>query len=289
LVFISLTVTTSDYQALKPNPIMKKFCPIILWLLLIAPCSYAQPSAQKDSVYVCGPCNSDCDKITYEKPGICKHCNMPLVKTSLTDFKARLTAKPLTIVFYLQDNVEVLDFAGPMEVFITAGYNVVTVSKTYKPIRSKTVLFITPDYTIADAPPGDILVVFGGPTQPTIDDPEVMGWIKAQASKSQYIISVCTGAFILGKAGVLDNLSATTFHTAIDELAKACPKTKVLANTRFVDNGKVITTAGISAGIDGALHLVEKLRGRAYALEVAKTIEYDKWLPDQGLIVKADK
>jgi transcriptional regulator GlxA family with amidase domain len=214
---------------------------------------------------------------------------MPLVKISLSDFKKQLSAKSITIAFYLQDNVEVLDFAGPMEVFITAGFNVFTVSKTYKPIRSKTVLFITPDYTIQDAPKSDILVVFGGPTQPTTDDPEVMSWIKAQTSKDQYVMSVCTGAFILGKAGVLDNLTATTFHTAIDDLAKACPKTKVLANTRFVDNGKVITTAGISAGIDGALHLVEKLRGRAFAQGVATTIEYDKWVPDQGLVVKADK
>jgi transcriptional regulator GlxA family with amidase domain len=212
---------------------------------------------------------------------------MALVKISMSDFQKQLNAKPLTICFYLQDNVEVLDFAGPMEVFITAGFNVFTVSKTYKTIRSKTVLFITPNYTIKDAPKSDILVVFGGPTSPTTDDPEVMAWIKAQASKDQYVMSVCTGAFILGKAGLLDNLTVTTFHTAIDDLAKAYPKTKVLANTRFVDNGRIITTAGISAGIDGALHLVEKLRGRAYAQGVANTIEYDKWVPEQGLVLNA--
>jgi transcriptional regulator GlxA family with amidase domain len=269
---------------------MKKIYLVVLLVLFIAHNSYSQPSAQKDSmVYVCGPCGGDCDNVAYDKPGICAHCNMPLVKISLSDFKKRLSAKPVTICFYLQDNVEVLDFAGPMEVFITAGFNVFTVSKTYKPIRSKTVLFITPDYTIQDAPKSDILVVFGGPTQPTTDDPEVMAWIKAQTNNDQYIMSVCTGAFILGKAGVLDGLTATTFHTAIDDLAKAYPKTKVLANTRFVDNGKVITTAGISAGIDGALHLVEKLRGRAFAEGVATSIEYDKWIPEQGLVVKADK
>jgi putative intracellular protease/amidase len=124
---------------------------------------------------------------------------MPLVKISLTEFKSRLNAKPVTIAFYLQDNVEVLDFAGPMEVFITAGFNVFTVSKTYKPIRSKTVLFITPDYTIQDAPKSDILVVFGGPTQPTTEDPEVMAWIKAQASQDQYIMSVCMGRVHFGR------------------------------------------------------------------------------------------
>ncbi|MGZ3814197.1 MAG: DJ-1/PfpI family protein [Mucilaginibacter sp.] len=269
---------------------MKKIYLIILFAVLITHHSYAQAPAAKDStVYACGACGSDCDNIAYDKPGVCAHCKMALEKISMSDFKKRLNAKPITIAFYLQDNVEVLDFAGPMEVFITAGFNVFTVSKTYKPIRSKTVLFVTPDYTIQDAPKSDILVVFGGPTQPTTADQEVMAWIKTQTNTDQYIMSVCTGAFILGKAGLLDNLTATTFHTAIDDLAKACPKTKVLANVRFVDNGRIITTAGISAGIDGALHLVEKLRGRAYAQQVAATIEYDKWVPDQGLIVRADQ
>jgi transcriptional regulator GlxA family with amidase domain len=264
---------------------MKKTYLIVLLVILAAHNSYSQALTQKDSVYACGPCGSDCDKISYSKPGTCPHCNMPLLKISWSDFQKQVGAKPLIICFYLQDNVEVLDFAGPMEVFITAGYTVITVSKSYNPIRAKTVLFITPDYTIKDAPPSDILVVFGGPTQPTTDDPEVMAWIKEQASKAQYIMSVCTGAFILAKAGLLDNLKATTFHTAINDLATACPKTKVLPNTRFVDNGRVITTAGISAGIDGALHLVEKLRGRAYAQGVATSIEYDKWLPEEGLVV----
>jgi transcriptional regulator GlxA family with amidase domain len=266
---------------------MKKLHFLILLVLFIAGSSYAQPSAQKDSVFACGVCGNNCDHISYDKPGICAHCNMPLVKISLADFKSRLNGKPITIAFYLQDNAVVLDYAGPMEVFTTAGFNVFTVSKTYNVIHSNTVLFVTPDYTIKDAPKSDILVVFGGPTQPTTDDPEVMAWIKAQTGQDQYIMSVCTGAFILARAGVLDGLTATTFHTAIDDLAKEFPKTKVLANVRFVDNGKVLTTAGISAGIDGALHLVEKLRGRAYAEDVAKTIEYDKWIPDQGLIVQA--
>lgn len=269
---------------------MKKTYLILLLLITIVPYSYSQQTVQKDSiVYACNPCGGGCDNIAYNKPGICKHCNMPLAKISLSDFNKRISAQPVTIAFYLQDNVEVLDFAGPMEVFITAGFNVFTVSKTYKPIRSKTVLFITPDYTIKDAPKSDILVVFGGPTKPTVDDPEVMNWIKAQAANDKYVMSVCTGAFILSKAGILDNLTATTFHSAIDDLAKASPKTKVLANTRFVDNGRVITTAGISAGIDGALRLVEKLRGRAYAEGVAASIEYDKWVPDQGLIVNTDQ
>ena len=81
--------------------------------------------------------------------------------------------------------------------------------------------------------PADILVVFGSPTQPTTSDTSVMAWIQSRKSNTQYFMSVCTGAFILGKAGLLDTLPATTFHTQIDALQAACPKTKVLANGPF--------------------------------------------------------
>ena len=268
---------------------MKKIYLIVLLLLAGSSFSFSQNIAEKDSmVYVCPPCGSSCDQLQFDKPGICPHCGMALVKIPLSDFKKQLAAKPLTVCLYLQEGVEVLDFAGPMEVFSAAGFNYFTVSKTYARIHSQGVLFVIPDYTIANAPPFDILVVFGGPTKPTMDDPAVISWIQSKIGKTQYFMSVCTGAFILGKAGILDNLTATTYHTAIDDLAKAFPKTKVLANTRFVDNGNVITTAGISAGIDGALHLVEKLRGLPYARGVAATMEYDKWVPENGLIIKAD-
>jgi len=260
----------------------------ILLFLIGSHSAFSQPTAQNDSVYVCPPCGSSCDQLQFDKPGICPHCGMTLVKMSLSDFKKQLSLKPITVCLYLQDGVEVLDFAGPMEVFSAAGFNYFTVSKTYEPIHSQGVLYVTPDYTIKDAPPADILVVFGGNTGPGVIDSTVTTWIKAQKPTLKYYLSVCTGAFILAKAGILDNLTATTYHTAIDELRKEYPKTKVLANTRFVDNGNVITTAGVSAGIDGALHLVEKLRGRPYAQSVAATIEYDKWVPEQGLIIKPD-
>ncbi|MFI5138896.1 MAG: DJ-1/PfpI family protein [Sphingobacteriales bacterium] len=266
---------------------MKKVYFIVLLLLAVSKLSFAQTTATKDSmVYVCTPCGSSCDQVQFDKPGVCPHCGMALVKISLNDFKKQLSLKPVTICFYIQDGVEVLDLAGPMEVFSDAGFNYFTVSKTYTPIKSQGVLFVTPDYSLKDVPAFDILVVLGGNTKPTTDDPEVISWIQGQKNTTKYYLSVCTGAFILGKAGLLDNLTATTYHTAIDELAKTFPKTKVLANTRFVDNGNVITTAGISAGIDGALHLVEKLRGRPYAQGVAATMEYDKWVPEQGLVIK---
>jgi transcriptional regulator GlxA family with amidase domain len=196
-----------------------------------------------------------------------------------------MTEKKMKIAFYLQDGVEILDFAGPMEVFVDAGFEVFTVSKKKKFITSQGVLKIMPDYSIDDAPPSEILAFFGGDGGATGNDEAVIDWVKARKATTQYHFSVCTGAFVLGKAGILDGLTVTTFHLSIDALKKAVPTATVLSDVRFVDNGRVITTAGISAGIDGALYLVAKLKGEQVAKDVAFYMEYDKWVPNEGLIL----
>ena len=99
------------------------------------------------------------------------------------------------------------------------------------------------------------------------------------------LLSVCTGAFILDKAGLLEGKKVTTFHNAIEELRKMATQSEVLENVRWVDNGKIITTAGISAGIDGSLRVIDRSLGREKALATVKYMEYDKWNPDQGMIV----
>lgn len=241
--------------------------------------------AQPKSNYYCPPCG-DCDKTAYKAAGKCPVCGMALVKQTVAEHNKN--DKRLKVAFYLQDGVEVLDFAGPMEVFAYANFDIFTVSATKDQIKSQGILKITPDYSINDAPHADILVFFGGNASKATNNPRVIDWVKKQANVDYYF-SVCTGAFILGKAGLLDNLTATTFHLSIDDLKKDVPKAKVLKNVRFVDNGKVITTAGISAGIDGALHLVEKIRGAEAAKQIAAYMEYDKWVPGQGLVIAQAK
>jgi transcriptional regulator GlxA family with amidase domain len=194
--------------------------------------------------------------------------------------------KTLTIGFYLQDGVEVLDFAGPLEVFSYAGFPVITISKKTETLLSQGVLKVTPDYSIDNAPPFDVLAVFGGNASAAYNDPRVIDWVRHRASSVKYLFSVCTGAFILGKAGLLKGRTATTFHLSLFRFKKDFTDTKVLDNVRFVDNGNLITTAGISAGIDGALHLVEKIKGPDEAKRIARMMEYDKWVPQSGYIVK---
>lgn len=255
---------------------MKKSVSLLFFVLSTfgAQSQYAVTSPSK---YICPPCNSSCDDKEYEHPGICHHCNMVLVKKNQSK----------TIAFYLQDGVEVLDFAGPMEVFAYAGYKVFTVSATDQPITSQGVLTIVPDYTVTNAPEADILAFFGGNSNAAIKNEAVIDWVKNQKNIQHYF-SVCTGAFILAEAGILNGKTATTFHDALDGLERNYPKIKVKRDARFVDNGKVITTAGISAGIDGALHLVAKLQGLNAARRTAYYMEYDNWNIGDGLILSND-
>lgn len=264
---------------------MKIFICLLMMGMIVT--SQAQPKKVADTYY-CTLCNNDCDKIVFDKPGKCTHCGMELVKLTAAERKAELSRKPVTIAFYLQDGIEVLDFAGPMEVFAYAGFKVFTVSKTKDPIISQGILKVIPDYSIADAPASDIVAFFGGNTGSGFDD-SVIKWLKSREKKTEYFFSVCTGAFALAKAGILDNKTATTFHLSLDNLKKSYPKVDVRNDVRFVDNGTVITTAGISAGIDGALHLVAKLRGEQAAKDAAFYMEYDKWVPKEGLIMSSKK
>jgi transcriptional regulator GlxA family with amidase domain len=142
---------------------------------------------------------------------------------------------------------------------------------------------ITPQYTLANCPAPDIVVMPGGDSDPLLQNPALVQWVQACAAHSEVMLSVCTGAGLFGKAGLLDGKQVTTFHDYIDELQQENPKAKVLCGTRYVDNGQVITTAGI----EGALHVVARLKGEEVARQTAQTMEYDHWQPNQVLVVEA--
>jgi transcriptional regulator GlxA family with amidase domain len=204
---------------------------------------------------------------------------------------AQEKARVLNVGIVIQNRMELLDFAGPGEVFAAAGsegdrpFRVFTVAANKTPITSQGFVEITPDFGIEDVPRVDILVIPGGGHSNLINDPGMMKWIGQTVRSAQYTLSVCTGALVLAAAGLLDGKEATTWYGAIDRLRAAAPRTVVHRNTRFVDNGTIITTAGISAGIDGSLHLVSRLLGADEARGVAGYMEYDRWQPNAGLIV----
>ncbi|WP_246859154.1 DJ-1/PfpI family protein [Spirosoma sp. KCTC 42546] len=255
--------------------------------------AYAQKSKPKAVLmaYYCEPCNNACDLERHDEPGVCKHCGMPFVKRSVALMDSlRMGQKKVgkrNVAIFIHNGVEVLDFSGPSEVFAsTEGFTVYTVALTKEPIVSQGFIKIIPNYSLADCPKPDIVVLPGGQTGPFLENKPLINWIKASAQEAEIMLSVCTGAGLLAKAGLLDGKQATTFHNYIDNLQNETPKAKILRNTRFVDNGQIITTAGVSAGIDGALHVVAKLKGLAIATQTARYMEYDKWKPNEGLVVE---
>nr|WP_106192803.1 DJ-1/PfpI family protein [Alkalibacterium olivapovliticus] len=189
-----------------------------------------------------------------------------------------------TVGILLFDDVEVLDFAGPYEVLSVTEdentdklFNVVTISEKGQLIRARNGLKVEPDYHFDNHPELDIVVVPGGYGAREVEskNPVVVEWVKQQNDRVQKMTSVCTGSFILGEAGLLDGKSATTHWTALDRMEKAFPNVTVKRDVKFVDQGHLITSAGISAGIEMALHLVAVLYGKETAANTAKHMEYD--------------
>ena len=188
-----------------------------------------------------------------------------------------------TIGILLFEDVELLDFAGPYEVFSVANelndfrlFNVFTISEAGQAIRSIHGMRVLPDYSIYNCPAIDILLIPGGDgTQKVIDNSLLMEWILAAFKKSEITFSVCSGARVLAKLGLLDTSEFATHHLVIDDVLSLASGACINSEKRFVDNGRIMTSAGISAGIDLALHIVEKLCGRLVREKTVTYMEYD--------------
>jgi transcriptional regulator GlxA family with amidase domain len=136
---------------------------------------------------------------------------------------------------------------------------------------------MTPHGTLQDAPALDILLVPGGPgARQAQHDAALLATIVERAARAELVLSVCTGALLLGRAGLLHGLEATTHHSAFDLLREAAPSAIVRPDARFTDNGRVLTSAGVAAGIDLALHVVERLLGRDVAEEASRYMEFPR-------------
>jgi transcriptional regulator GlxA family with amidase domain len=185
---------------------------------------------------------------------------------------------PRRVAICVWDEAELLDFAGPGEVFAAAGggkaFEVYTVSERLESVVSQGFLRVIPEYSITDCPRPDIVVVPGGGATQVLQSPSMVTWLLDVAQTAEIVLSVCTGSLVLAKTGLLDGLEATTWHGAITRLRHAAPNTIVHDNRRYVDNGKIVTSAGVSAGIDAALHIVGRLCGPAVAAETARYMEY---------------
>ena len=195
----------------------------------------------------------------------------------------------LTVGVFIFDDVEVLDFAGPFEVFSrtrtvagadsrrtndSAPFETFTVARTRDTITAIGGLRIVPHYSWADAPAIDILVVPGGfGTRGLLHDEPALAWIRETASRSRQVTSVCTGALLLAKIGLLQGKRATTHWAGLELLASIDPTIQVRRDRRVVHDG-IFTSAGVSAGLDMSFAVVEQICGRTVAAETAHYIDY---------------
>jgi putative intracellular protease/amidase len=188
---------------------------------------------------------------------------------------------PTSVAILLFDGAQTIDYTGPYEVFSDAmwqgdrAFRVFTVAAREGTIRTAAGMVVTPDFTFGAAPHADIVVVPGGAVTPVLEDAATIAWVRKVSADARIVMSVCNGAFFLARAGLLDGLDVTTTAGNLATLQQMAPKAKVTANKRVTDNGKIVTTGGLTAGIDGALHIVQRETSETLARGLALYLEYD--------------
>ena len=182
----------------------------------------------------------------------------------------------------LFEGVEVLEFSGPYEVFAVANrlsgtelFKLITVSYAGEPLKADGGLLLTPDYAMHDCPDLDVVIVPGGDgCKDVMQSEEALNWVVHRAKHAEKVMSVCSGALILAKGGLLDELQSTTHHRRWRTLEQLAPNTAVMREARYVDTGRIMTTAGISSGIDGTLEILYDLHGEELCAAVARFMEH---------------
>jgi len=187
----------------------------------------------------------------------------------------------LNIGIYIYDDAEVLDFSGPFEVLSTAkrltenDWNVLLIAESNSIVTARGGFLVSPHYYFDNHPTLDVLIVVGGVHSEEVKKTKVINWIAKTGGLADRTISICTGAFLLAEAGLLNGLSVTTHWEDISDLKVNYPKLNVLENKRWVSEGKYITSSGISAGIDMSLYLVSQLSSVELAEKTALQMEYN--------------
>ena len=187
----------------------------------------------------------------------------------------------ITTGILLFDDAEELDFAGPWEVFTQAarkeqGDRVLTIAPQAGPVRCAKGLRVIPDSAFADAPELDVVLVPGGQgTRREVDNPVVIDWLRKTAARARFVTSVCTGSLLLVGAGLADGKRVTTHWAFVELLRQRGGGATVVDGPRYVRDGNLVTSAGVSAGIDMALWLVGQLYDPTHARNVQRVMQYD--------------
>lgn len=259
----------------------KIYSHIICLFLILSGISLLGQESEKIQ-YVCPPCGHNCLETIYEAPGYCGQCGMQYVDLKTIDQNQPAAGQQqqqeaLRVAVLVFEGVQIIDYTGPWEVFGGAHFEVFSVAKNTDQLRTVYGMQVVPQFTLENHPPADILLIPGGNVLATQEDPAVQRWLQEKSESARIVLSVCNGAYILAKAGLLNGLRATTTRHLVNGLANAAPNITIVRDVRYVDNGKIITSGGLSAGMDAALHVVERMTSRERAAHLARGLEYD-WL-----------
>ncbi len=254
---------------------------IVLLFMAVSTYSYGQqyiegPIPVGEIGYTCPPCGCQHDEGHFDALGSCPSCNMDLraefpgVTSELPNYR-RLTAGMLIF-----DQADIMDVTGPWSVLVHNGVRVVSFAKRKDPVTIGMSMELTPDFTLDNLPEVDILIFPGsGLAETNPGDAEIQQFIQARANTTEVLFSVCSGAFFLAESGLLDGKVATTFASLIPRLESNYPDIQVVNHVKYTDNGQIVTTAGLSSGIDGAFHVISKFRGQGEVQDVANHMEYE--------------
>lgn len=196
----------------------------------------------------------------------------------------------INVAIYIYDDAEVLDFSGPYEVFSTAArlagspavFNTFLLAQNSGPVTARAGYRVLPHYSFDDCPQVDLLIVVGGVHNAEMEKPQVISWLAKCAEQAKWVASVCTGAFLLAKGEVITQQVVTTHWEDVADLETQFPALRVKRDVRWVEHGRVFTSAGISAGLDMSLHLVQVLQSAELAERTAKQMDYS-WDKSTGV------
>ncbi len=193
--------------------------------------------------------------------------------------RAPADGSPIPVAFLLDEGATIIDFCGPWEVFQDAGgrFNLFTVAPSTAPIRASGGMRIIADHALADAPEAKVIVIpaQSGGRQDRPTTAAKVAWLRERHAAADVVLSVCTGAFLLARTGLLDGLNATTHHDFLADFTRDFPRVNLQRHRRYVDNGKIVTSGGLTSGVDAALHIVARYFGLNVARQAADYMEYE--------------
>jgi len=226
--------------------------------------------------YYCAPCGCSLDGKFFDAPGVCPECNMALLVRIIGEDNTRTARQRPKVGIFLHDRADIMDVTGPLSVFEHAHFDIQTFAMEKNAVEIGWNVELTPDFGFDDLPRMDVIVLPGGGlSEINPGHQKIVEFLQSRQDSTDILFSVCSGAFFLGAAGLLDGQEATTFASLIPNLEDSYPKAHVRNDVKYTDNEKIVCSSGLSSGMDASFHVVARYWGIGAAQNLANHMEYE--------------